>query len=120
RRTRRVARTEMRLLRGTAGRGHHDKEVQVRELVAVLAVVAAFVTAATAQAASHTRLTLSVSTFKVLYGNPVTLSGRAPNGMAGQRVTVWARRAVASPAKVATVHTRVGGRWSVALRPAIG
>ena len=92
----------------------------MRKLVAVLAVVAAFVTAATAQAASHPRLTLSVNTFKVLYGKPVTLSGRATNGMAGQRVTVWARRAVASPAKVATVHTRAGGRWSIALRPAIG
>jgi hypothetical protein len=91
----------------------------VRKLPFVLAAAAAILTVASAQAAGRPSLTLSVSTFRVLYGNPVTLSGRLTNGVAGKRVSVWARRGVASPAKVATVTTGAGGRWAYTARPAI-
>lgn len=92
----------------------------MRTFLAVPALVAVISTAATALAAGQPTLTLSAATTRVLYGHPVTLSGRLKNVAAGQPVSIWARRGVGSPVRAATVTTRAGGRWAFEARPRIG
>jgi hypothetical protein len=92
----------------------------VRKLVALLAAVSVVLTAASAQAAGRPSLTLSLSTFRVLYGHPVTLSGRLSDGRAGVHVAVLAQRyGQPRPVIVKTVTTNARGHWHFRARPAI-
>jgi len=92
----------------------------MRKLLFVPALAALLVLAASAQAAAPARLTLSLSTYKVLYGHELTLSGRLVHGGAGRMVTVesW-RHGRSAPTVVARTTTRSGGRWSARVRPSI-
>src|SRR5581483_9017979 len=92
----------------------------MRKLLAVPVFAVLLSLAPGAQAATHPRLTLSLSSYKVLYGHQLTLSGRLVPGAAGRMVTIESWRYGSSrPTVVATVTTRSGGHWSAGVRPSI-
>jgi hypothetical protein len=92
----------------------------VRRFIAGLAAAAFVLTAAAAQAAGPTRLTLSVTGYKVLYGHQLTVSGRVTNGLAGQGISILAHSYGTTSAKaVAIVTTRKGGNFSYFAHPTI-
>ena len=65
-------------------------------------------------------LTIAPTSFRVLYGKPVTLSGRLVNGAAGQKIGILAwRYGRSSPTKIGSVTTREGGVWSFHAKPRI-
>jgi hypothetical protein len=65
-------------------------------------------------------LTLKVSTYQVVYGGSVGLSGTVSGGQSGVRVTLLAYPYGAGAFKpVATVVTVAGGTWSAHARPGI-
>jgi hypothetical protein len=65
-------------------------------------------------------LTISPSTYKVLYGHRLTLSGRLLGQHAGKRVTIYARPYGRSgPRRVASVRTGAHGAWTYLARPGI-
>lgn len=65
-------------------------------------------------------LTLTASASKVLYGHPLTLSGRLVNGRAGMPVSILARGfGTSAPATIGIVTTGAGGTWSWRVGPAI-
>ena len=65
-------------------------------------------------------VTLSASTFRVVYGTAMTLSGTVSTKQAGESVTVQAQRfADAKFASLATVTTGSGGVWSYSTKPTI-
>ena len=57
--------------------------------------------------------------FKVLYGHRVMLTGRLLNGGAGRHVAIIARPYGRQAARVATVTTGEGGRFSLTVKPRI-
>jgi hypothetical protein len=59
------------------------------------------------------------TTFKVLYGHPVTLTGRLVNGTSGRHVAIIATPYGHRATRVATVTTGKDGRFSVSVRPRI-
>ena len=66
------------------------------------------------------RLTMKPSGYRAEYGHGITLSGRLVNGQPGARVAIFARRYGTSvPAKIATLATRNGGRFSLTVRPTV-
>jgi hypothetical protein len=85
-------------------------------IVLALAVLPLF---ASAQAGMRARLTLWVSSYKVLYGHQLVLAGRLVPGLAdvSVRLESW-RYGSSSPRLIATVTTRAGGHWSARVRPA--
>ena len=65
-------------------------------------------------------VTLSASTFKVVYGTGTTLSGTISSKQSGQRVTVLAQRYEdAKLSSLANVTTGSGGTWSYFAKPTI-
>jgi hypothetical protein len=64
-------------------------------------------------------LTMSASTFKVLYGHRFTLTGRLVNGRPGRRVTIIAMPYGRKPFVLATVITDPRGGFSVKPAPTI-
>lgn len=66
------------------------------------------------------KLTLTPSTYKVVYGSTVTLTGRLQNGHSGERVTInrWPY-GTSSPVKTAVVRTTSNGKWTYRARPTI-
>jgi hypothetical protein len=64
-------------------------------------------------------LAMHPATFKVLYGHPVTLSGRLVNGGAGRHVLIVAQPYGHRAVRLATVTTKPGGRFSVTVKPRI-
>ncbi|HZO96799.1 MAG TPA: hypothetical protein VFB42_05460 [Gaiellaceae bacterium] len=91
----------------------------MRTLVAFL-VAGAAATAGGAVAARGPATDLSVSTYKVLYGHPVTLSGSISSGRSGRAVAVFARRFDhAAWHRIATVTTGAGGRFELRSAPPV-
>jgi len=65
-------------------------------------------------------LALTVSVYKVTYGNQLRISGRIASGRAGQRVVITAwPYGHSSPHRVATVTTGARGRFAVTVKPGI-
>jgi hypothetical protein len=65
-------------------------------------------------------LSIALSTFKVRYGDTLTVRGRMANGKAGAHVTVTAwPYGASSPHRVATATTGANGTWSVVVKPSI-
>jgi hypothetical protein len=65
-------------------------------------------------------LTMKPVSFKVLFGHPVTLTGRLVNGGAGRHVAIVAQAyGRTSGARIATVTTKRGGVFSLKVKPAI-
>jgi hypothetical protein len=92
----------------------------MRRLCPLLVALAAVSIATTAQAASGPSTTIQVSTFRVLYGHPLSISGRVSTHSASVPVTILARRfGQPRPAAVATVTTGSGGYWRYRTRPSI-
>jgi hypothetical protein len=93
----------------------------MRPLVAPVVAVALLASAGASLAAPAPAVTLSVSTFRVLYAHPVTLSGRISTGQAGRRVVVYARAYGARRMHaIGTTSTRPGGSWRFRATPRIG
>jgi len=59
------------------------------------------------------------ASFKVLYGHPVTFTGRLVNGGAGRRVLIVAQSYGHRAVSLGTVTTNRGGRFSFSVRPRI-
>jgi hypothetical protein len=92
----------------------------MRTFVALLSAGVLLAAAGASQAGGGPRLSLSVSTLKVLYHHPVTLSGRLSSHQAGRSIEILAQPyGSSSPKIVATVKTSAGGYWSQRLRPSI-
>lgn len=71
-------------------------------------------------AVSLQSVSLSPSTFKVLYGHTVTLTGTVSGGRSGEHVSILARPyGTGAAIEGATVLTGAGGRWSFRTEPAI-
>jgi len=66
------------------------------------------------------KLTLAPSTYKLVYGSSVTLTGRLQNGHSGERVTInrWPY-GTSSPVIAAIVRTTKNGEWTYVARPTI-
>jgi hypothetical protein len=93
----------------------------MRSLVAPVVAVALLASAGASLAAPGPAVTLSVSTFRVLYGHPVTLSGRISTGQAGRHVVVYAQTyGGARMHAIGSTSTRSGGNWQLKTTPAIG
>jgi hypothetical protein len=91
-----------------------------RLLCGVASAALMFGIAGASQAGGGPTLSLSASTLRVLYTNPVTLTGRLSSHQAGRTVTILGRAyGKSSPQKMATVKTRAGGYWSRRLEPSI-
>ena len=85
--------------------------------VSSLAALLAFVGSAEG---AHASLTLSPSTYKVLYGHTLMLSGRLVDGATRRPVTIEAWQFGSPTARViATVQTHFRGVWSVRVRPSV-
>ena len=66
-------------------------------------------------------VTLLPSTFKVLYGDTVTLSGSLRNTLPGQHISIQAwPYGRSAPIHLATVTTGITGGWSYRAKPGIG
>jgi hypothetical protein len=90
----------------------------LRKLAFTLALVAACSVAVSAQAAGPSKLTLSPSSYKVLFGHKLTLSGTLAGGKMGDRVAIMALPYDRSLAKrIAIVRTTAGGHFSFAAKP---
>jgi hypothetical protein len=73
-----------------------------------------------AQAQHHPTTSLGVSSLKVVYGHPVTLSGRVSDRSAGVTVSVLTRPFNrARMDRLATVMTGPGGWWHEAVKPSM-
>jgi hypothetical protein len=92
----------------------------MRILVAPLVAAALLASAGASLGAGTPSLTLSVSSFRVLYGHTVALDGRISNARAGTRVLVYAQAYGGHWRRIATVTTRAGGRFGIAASPSIG
>ena len=93
----------------------------MRTLVALIAALVAIPLAAAARPTVPSALSLSVSSYRVLYGHGLTLSGRLTGAHhAGRAVTIdaWPYGA-SSPHRLAVVVTDVAGSWSLRTKPAI-
>jgi hypothetical protein len=72
-----------------------------------------------ARASGSESVSLAPSSFRVLYGHAVTLSGRVSNGRGGDHVSILARPYGSSVTLAATVVTGAGGRWSFRSAPTV-
>ena len=93
----------------------------MRKSILLFALAALPFVAVNAQAAPYPKLTLSVSTYKVLYGHQLLLSGRLLGGGSGKhavKIESW-RYGSSAPRGIATVATGTDGRWSWHVKPAI-
>ena len=92
----------------------------MRTFMAFIATLALASQVAAAQAAGARSTTFRVSTLRVLYGHPVTITGRIASHQAGRRVAII-RRPYGSAAalRAAIVVTRGNGYWSYRAKPAI-
>jgi hypothetical protein len=92
----------------------------MRKVVVSLVAVAAVLLVAAAQASRHPTTTLAVSSLQVIQGDGVTLSGRISDRQAGMDVSILARPFNrGSMARIATVMTGNGGKWSFIAQPSI-
>lgn len=92
----------------------------MRTFVALLSMAGLLGVTGTVQANGGPTLSLSASTLRVLFTNPVTLTGRLSSHQAGRSVTILAQPyGMSSLEKVATAKTGAGGYWSERLRPSI-
>jgi plastocyanin len=81
---------------------------------------AVFVAGSPAGGAAGASVSLTSSTFQVVYNGPVTLSGTVSSHEAGQKVAIQAQRfGENSFSKLADVTTLTGGTWSYTARPTI-
>jgi len=92
----------------------------VRTSLALLAGLAIVSVASPAQA-SRSSLSISPSTYRVLYGHHITVAGRLSGGLpAGREVTVYAwRYGRSAPIRVGRIRTGMTGRWSLTVHPPI-
>jgi hypothetical protein len=89
-------------------------------LIVAAALTAAVLSVAQAQTRPQLGSSLSVSSFKVIYGAPVTLSGQVSDRRSGVRIVVLARPFTrAGIAPLATVVSGNRGRWRYQARPTI-
>ena len=92
----------------------------MRTFVVFLVALATLSLAAAAGAIAVPSSTLRVSSFRVLYGHRVALTGRVTSDRAGQQVRILAEPyGRTTMLSAATVTTRSGGYWSYRARPAI-
>jgi hypothetical protein len=92
----------------------------LRKVAVALAAIAACGITVSAQAGGHPKLTLSPSSYKVLFGHKLTLLGTVSGGSAGQRVSIeaWAYGASA-PTMIGAVRAGPDGHFSVRVKPRI-
>jgi hypothetical protein len=92
----------------------------MRKVVVSVVAVAAVLLVAAAQASRHPTTTLSGSSMQVINGDGVTLSGRVSDRQSGMDVAILARPLNrSSMARIASVMTGAGGKWSYTARPSI-
>ncbi len=91
----------------------------MRRFLAVVGVVGLVLVAA-AQAASQTRVTLTVTGYTVLFGHQLTVAGHVTNGRAGQQVILYARQYGMPTGKpLVTLVTGQGGTFRYLAHPTI-
>ncbi len=92
----------------------------MRRVTCLVSVAAAVLAIPTAQAVRPQAVSLSVSSFQVRYGDALHLSGRVSSSRAGVSLGIFSRPFTkARFARVATVTTSPGGRWSYNAKPAV-
>jgi len=93
----------------------------VRMLIVSLVALAAIPPALAARSGSHSTLSLSADSYRVLYGHATVISGRLRGeAVAGRRIVIDARRyGTSAPLRAATVRTAPDGSWSVRVKPVI-
>jgi hypothetical protein len=92
----------------------------MRTLIVLVTAVAAMSAVAAAQGSRHPTTSLSVSSLKVVYPNGIVLSGTASNRQPGMGISILARPFTSgSMARIASVTTRTGGRWSYVVHPVV-
>ena len=92
----------------------------MRTFAVSLAALATLSLAAAAGAIAGPSSTLRVSSYRVLYGHRVVITGRVTTDRAGQQVTILARPyGRTAMVRAATVTTGRGGHWSYRGRPRI-
>ena len=92
----------------------------MRTFVVLIVTLALASQVASAQAAGGHSTTFRVSSLRVLYGHPITITGRVASHAAGQRIAIIRRSYGSSaPMPAAIVVTRSGGYWSFRAKPAI-
>lgn len=95
--------------------------MRIGRVVVALALAGLLLAAGPAAARQKRTLTLSVSAFKVVYGQRLKLFGRLGGGSAGVRVLVYAQPFGSGKlTRTHVVTTGRNGRWSVYVRPGIG
>ena len=91
----------------------------MRTFIALIVTLALTSQVAAAQAAGGRSTSFRVSSLRVLFGHPVTITGRVVSHAAGRPVAIL-RRPYGHPAlPPAIVVTRSGGYWSYHTKPAI-
>lgn len=92
----------------------------MRSFVALVALAALLATTGAAQGSSASSLSLSVSSFKAMYGHHVTISGRISSRQAGRHVSIYANPyGSAKLHRIHVVMTGAGGRFSIKVAPSI-
>ena len=65
-------------------------------------------------------LTIKPSSYRVLFGNPITLTGKLVGGKRGQTITIFQQQyGRSAPMRLAKVHTQEDGSWSFRTKPVI-
>src|SRR5215470_16591668 len=92
----------------------------MRKFVFLAAAAAVPVLVAALASGAGAGVSLTVSGYKVMSGQPLHLSGRVGTGKSGQHVAILAwRYGHSSPTRVATVTTSAGGHWVHAAKPTV-
>jgi hypothetical protein len=92
----------------------------VRTFLAVTALAAASLLVSGSAGAGGTGISLSVSSYKVLAGHPLTLSGRLSTRVPGQRIAILAwPYGRSAPVRIGTATTGTRGGWRFAARPGV-
>jgi hypothetical protein len=91
----------------------------VRTIILVAATVAIAAQVGPALGAAGHSTTLRVTSLRVQYGHPVTITGRLRSHLPGQRVEIVSHRYGGTTMHVLSIASHAGGYWSYSARPAI-